>query len=97
MRKSSEKRAWPVAWGRVAWKWAPANRRFSPRRQAKPIEVVAIPRSPVLPMVPFTYDICLGVRPGNERLRDEINAAIERRQGEIDRILDQYHVPRPAR
>jgi mxaJ protein len=42
------------------------------------------------------FDISMGVRRGDDALRDELNAVIVRRKAEIDRILDQYGVPRAA-
>jgi quinoprotein dehydrogenase-associated probable ABC transporter substrate-binding protein len=75
--------------------WGPFAGYFA-RRQPKPVEIVAIPRSPLLPAIPFAFDICLGVRTGDERLRDEINGVLERRRADIEKILDDYGVPRVA-
>jgi mxaJ protein len=36
----------------------------------------------------------MGVRRGNDALREQLNAFIERRRGDIDRILADYAVPR---
>jgi len=47
-----------------------------------------------LPFLPFVFDISMGVRRGNDALREQLNAIIERRRGEIDRILADYAVPR---
>jgi mxaJ protein len=47
-----------------------------------------------LPFLPFVFDISMGVRRGDDALREELNAVISRRKQEIDRILDQYGVPR---
>jgi mxaJ protein len=47
-----------------------------------------------LPFLPFVFDISMGVRRGDSALRDQLNTIISRRKGEIDRILDQYGVPR---
>ena len=47
-----------------------------------------------MPFLPFVYDISMGVRRGDNALRDEIEEVLERRRGEIERILDEYGVPR---
>jgi mxaJ protein len=36
----------------------------------------------------------MGVRRGNDSLREELNGVIARRRAEIDRILSDYGVPR---
>jgi mxaJ protein len=36
----------------------------------------------------------MGVRPGDEALRREVDAALARRRAEIDAILSAYGVPR---
>lgn len=46
------------------------------------------------PALPLTFAIAMGVRKGNTALRDELETVIERRQRDIDAILDRYGVPR---
>lgn len=46
------------------------------------------------PALPFTFAIAMGVRKGNTALRDQLEGVIEKRQGEINAILDRYGVPR---
>ena len=46
------------------------------------------------PALPLTFAISMGVRKGNAALRDELESVIEKRQGEINAILDRYGVPR---
>ena len=36
----------------------------------------------------------MGVRKSDKTLRDELNAVLERRRADIEKILDQYGVPR---
>jgi mxaJ protein len=43
--------------------------------------------------VPLSFDISMGVHKGNETLKNELEAAMVRRQPEIDAILEQYGVP----
>ena len=62
---------------------------------------VALELKPVTPAVDppglrFTFAIAVGVRRGDRDLRDEIDAALKRRKADIDRVLDDYGVPRVA-
>ena len=45
------------------------------------------------PNLPFTFEISMGVRKGNEALRDELEAVLQQRQSQIRRILSDYAVP----
>jgi mxaJ protein len=47
-----------------------------------------------LPMLPMVFDITMGVRRDNDKLRDEVNAALAKHRLEIDAILTAYGVPR---
>jgi mxaJ protein len=77
----------------VAIAWGPLAGYFA---QKEPVSLDITPVSPQidLPFLPFVFDISMGVRRGDDALRDELNAIIARRKGEIDHILDQYGVPR---
>lgn len=59
---------------------------------------VAMTIAPVTPQVdralPFAFDISMGVRKGDVRLRDELNDFLDRRIVDIDRILSAFGVPR---
>lgn len=43
--------------------------------------------------VPFTYDISMGVRKGNESLKDELNGVLAHQSSAIQSLLAQYSVP----
>jgi mxaJ protein len=77
----------------VAVVWGPLAGYFAPRQ---PVPLALTPVSPQidLPFLPYVFDIAVGVRRGETALRDELDAALERRQPEIDAILDRYGVPR---
>ena len=54
--------------------------------------------TPVTPQLdhgrwPMAFDIAMGVRKGNEALRQELDAELDRRHAEIQAILAQYGVP----
>lgn len=74
-----------IAWGPVAGYFA--------GRQPIPLRVV-----PVEPLIdpPFTVmvvDMTMAVRPGDEALRDRLNAALAARWDEIQDVLAKYNVP----
>jgi mxaJ protein len=77
----------------VAVVWGPLAGYFA---QRSPVALRLTPVSPQidLPYLPFVFDISLGVRRGETALRDELDAALDRRQKDIDAILGRYGVPR---
>jgi mxaJ protein len=79
----------------VAVAWGPLAGYFA-RRQRVPLEVVPVSPQFDLPFLPFVYDISMGVRRGDEGLRLKLEDFLERRRPEIERILDDYGVPRAA-
>jgi mxaJ protein len=44
--------------------------------------------------MPFEFSIAIGVKRGNNELRDQLDAALARRKPEIDAVLDDFAVPR---
>ena len=60
-------------------------------RQRVPLEMVPIPSGKM--DLPFTFDMSMGVRPGDEALRAELERTLEKKQVEIRRILKDYAVP----
>ena len=75
-----------IAWGPLAGYFAP--------KQAVPLELTAVSPQIDLPFLPFVFDIGMGVRGGDSTLRAGIDRVLARRKAEIDRVLDQYGVPR---
>jgi hypothetical protein len=43
--------------------------------------------------LPFTFDIAMGEKRGNEPLRKQLQQVLDRRRSEITGILRQYGVP----
>jgi mxaJ protein len=76
----------------VAVAWGPLAGYFA-QRQKVPLEM-----APVSPQheagLPLVFDIALGVRRGDTALRDRLQAALDARRAEVDRILADYGVPR---
>jgi mxaJ protein len=79
----------------VAVAWGPLAGYFA-QREPVPIEITPVSPQIDLPFLPFVFDISMGVRRGNDALKEELNTVIQRRKPEIDRILDQYGVPRAS-
>ena len=75
----------------VAIVWGPFAGFFA-QSASTPLDI-----TPVTPRmffgVPFTYDISLGVRKGNDTLKDELNGVLQRESAAIQRLLAQYGVP----
>ncbi len=75
-----------VVWGpQAAW---------SARSQRVALDLVPVSPQIDLPFLPFVFDISMGVRRGDTALREQLDQEIERRQVEIQKILDEYGVPR---
>jgi len=79
----------------VAVAWGPLAGYFA-RRQRVPLEVVPVSPQFDLPFLPFVYDISMGVRRGDEDLLRRLDEFLVRRRPEIERILDDYGVPRAS-
>jgi quinoprotein dehydrogenase-associated probable ABC transporter substrate-binding protein len=77
----------------VALVWGPLAGYFA-KRQPVPLEIVPVSPQVDLPFLPFVYDISMGVRRGDERLRQELERILEQKRPEIERILDDYDIPR---
>jgi quinoprotein dehydrogenase-associated probable ABC transporter substrate-binding protein len=84
----------------VAIVWGPLAGYFA-KMQPAPLKVV-----PVSPEVDrfdggsgglaLAFSISMGVRKDDKALRDRLDAALAARRGQIERILDEYGVPRAA-
>jgi mxaJ protein len=74
-----------IAWGPLAGYFAALQ---DPRLNVTPVHPVRDER------FPMTFPISMGVLPGNDSLRHQIEKAIANRRMEIDAILAAYNVPR---
>ena len=75
-----------IAWGPLAGYFA--------HHQHAPLVVTPLEPRSASPRWPFAFDIAMGVRRGNNHLRDRLNDVIRRRHREIDALLDAYEVVR---
>jgi len=73
-----------IAWGPIAG--------FAARQPGPPLALS--PLADRDPSLPFTFDIAMAVRPQDAALAAKLDAVIEHRSAEIQRILDAYGVPR---
>ena len=76
----------------IAVVWGPLAGYFAKRAKAP---LALVPVSPQIdpPFLPFVYDISMGTRRG-DTLGTRLDRILVRRRADIDRILDDYGVPR---
>jgi mxaJ protein len=84
-----------VAQGEVdlAVVWGPLAGYFA-SRLAVPLSIVPIPEETGAGVAPLRFSISIGVRTNDEALRIVLDRILERRRTEVERILDEYGVPR---
>ena len=74
----------------VAIVWGPAVGHFV-ARQRVPMDVIPVPSGKT--DLPFAFDISMGVKPGDEALRSELEGVLDRKHAEITKILKDFGVP----
>ena len=74
-----------VVWGPVAG--------YAAREQTAPLELVPVSPQIELPFVSMVIPMSIGVRPGDEALRDRLNVALVRRWDDIQAVLEEFGVP----
>ena len=75
-----------IVWGPLAGYFAKQSR--------VPLEMVPVSPQIDQPFLPFVFDISIGVRRGDQELRDRLDQFLEKRRPEIDKILEDYRVPK---
>ena len=75
-----------IVWGPLAGYFAKQSR--------VPLEVVPVSPEIDQPFLPFVFDISMGVRREDQDLKDQIEQILDSCRAEIDRILEDYKVPR---
>lgn len=76
----------------VAIAWGPMAGYFA-KISAVPLDVVPVDVVSPNPQVPFTFAISMGVRHGDIKLQQQLDAEIQRRGPQIRRLLESYGVP----
>ena len=74
----------------VAIVWGPVAGYFA-KRQRIALELVPVPSGEG--DLPFAFDICMGVRKGEEALKAQLEKAVDSKRAEIRKILEDYGVP----
>ncbi len=80
----------------VAIVWGPLAGYFA-RRQRVPLKLEFVSPQIDQPFLPFVYDISMGVRRDDQELKDQLEKVIQKHRGDIDRLLNEYGVPRVDR
>jgi len=78
----------------VAIPWGPVGGYYA-ALQSVPLKVVPTPEFE-LPFTPMYLTVVIGVRKGDEALRDRLDLAIANRWDEINAVLQEYHIPTMA-
>jgi quinoprotein dehydrogenase-associated probable ABC transporter substrate-binding protein len=76
----------------VAIIWGPFAGYFA-KRQPIALEVVPVTEAGEAHAVPFEYDISIGVRPEDRAWKEHLEGIMDRRKGDIRKILIEYGVP----
>lgn len=76
----------------VAIVWGPLAGYFA-TRQTVPLRVEPLPEDAGTAAIPVAFGIALAVRPDDTELRDRLQAALDRKQAAIVRVLTSYGVP----
>jgi mxaJ protein len=73
--------------------WGPLAGYFA-KKSHVPLQLEPVTPQIDQPFLPFVFDISMGVRRGDQDLRDQLEQVLEQRRADIDRILEDYRVPR---
>lgn len=76
----------------VAVVWGPLGGYFA-KREPTQLTVTPIINDVKSPSLRFTYDISMGVKQGDTELKDQLEHVLQRRQGEIRKVLEEYGIP----
>jgi mxaJ protein len=77
----------------VAVAWGPLAGYFA-RQSRTPLTIVPVSPQIDQPFLPFVYDIAMGVRRGDQQLKEQLEQILREQRPEIDRLLQEYGVPR---
>ena len=76
----------------VAVAWGPLAGYFT-QHSAVPLEITPIDGDASHPELPLKFDIGIGVRAGNDALKEKLDAELIRRHSEVDALLRSYGIP----
>ena len=78
----------------VAIVWGPLAGWYARRVSRTPLAVTPVSPQVDVPFLPFVFDMSMGVRRDAPGLKAEVEDVLARRHAEVERILDDYGVPR---
>jgi mxaJ protein len=73
--------------------WGPLAGYFA-KQSSVPLEIVPVSPQIDQPFLPFVFDISMGVRRDDPQFKERVDELLEQRRSEIDRLLQEYGVPR---
>jgi quinoprotein dehydrogenase-associated probable ABC transporter substrate-binding protein len=76
----------------VAVAWGPLAGYFTQHSQV-PLDITPIDEDSLNPNLPLSFDIGMGVRLGDSKLKQQLDSELIRRKVEIDQILHTYGIP----
>lgn len=74
-----------IVWGPIGGYYAKAH--------GDTLAVVPAEPDPAAPELPMAYELAMGVRRGDEALRQEVQGALDRRERQVREILAEFGVP----
>jgi mxaJ protein len=77
----------------VAIAWGPLAGYFAGKSKV-PLKIVPVSPQVDQPFLPFVYDISMGVRRGDQGLKEQLERVLTNKRSDIDRLLAEYGVPR---
>ncbi|MDQ4088604.1 MAG: substrate-binding domain-containing protein [Pseudomonadota bacterium] len=76
----------------VAYVWGPIAGYFA-RRQGVPLRLAPVPAEDRASGFPMAFAVAMGVRRADRELKGQVEEALDRRRGDVRRILAAYGVP----
>jgi mxaJ protein len=76
----------------IAIAWGPTAGYFA-KHESPALDVTPLPPLPDAEQLPMRFAIAMGVRPGDEDLRSQLEKVIGKRRDEIRALLESYGVP----
>jgi quinoprotein dehydrogenase-associated probable ABC transporter substrate-binding protein len=76
----------------IAMAWGPLVGYYA-RDSKVPLEVTPITRDKANPALPLTFEMAVGIRPGDEELKRKLDSELQQRAPDIQQLLRSYGVP----
>ena len=79
----------------VAFVWGPVAGYFASRQPVR-LELVPVPPEDRMTELPMAFGVAMGLRRGDAELKEDVERALDRRGGDVQRILAGYGIPTVA-